>query len=369
MPETHNQPHPSKAAQEMPEINNQPHPSKAAQGMPETHNQPHPSKADQEMPEINNQPHPSKAAQGMPETNNQSHPSKAAQGMPETHNQPHPSKAAQGMPETHNQPHPSNPASQDFPAPEVGNYRPSTPNSQPVVTVVTQAVTETENCFTASLEVGVSPVTVEINPPEINWLLQLLEDLETGTQRFTSADELTALLVEAETQVQAQQEPLTQCCPNYWERVMVALALPHNQLPAASPDPTPPEPAAPTLDELKALLLACQTLNQLKTLKQRHGERVDAAYRALAPELQQAVDRVAATAVPYEVSYQLSVISEQLSASISSLITGHCSLFTVKGWQQAVSVSRHCLTLVEKALSAAAELAEPETGNLLDGLT
>jgi hypothetical protein len=256
--------------------------------------------------------------------------------------------------------------------------------------VATESVSQTVTSFEASFPQVVSPVTGEINNPALTWLFQLLEDLETGTQRFTSGDGLAELLSEAEAKFLACQEPLQERCPDYWERVMAALILPQNQPPAIHPDNAAdagnpdsvdsvdkadnsdrvsPSLSQPTLEELKVLLLACHTLSELKNLKQRHGEPVDAAYRTLLPEQQQAITLLAATAVPYEVSYQLSVISEQLSASISSLITGCCSLFTVKGWQQAVSVSRHCLSLVEKALSAAAELAEPETGNLLDGLT
>jgi hypothetical protein len=161
---------------------------------------------------------------------------------------------------------------------------------------------------------------------------------------------------------------------------MAALILPQNQLPVNNPDP------ASTLEELKALLLACQTLSELKNLKQRHGEPVDAAYRALLPEQQQAVDRVAATAVPYAVyKYQGETIEREGQKLVAGALVyidpnaavrqshQYVPVWLLRGlefgWQQAVSVSRHCLTLVEKAVSAATEVPQPETGNLLDGLT
>ena len=139
------------------------------------------------------------------------------------------------------------------------------------------------------------------------------------------------------------------------------------------------------MEELFALLLACQTVAELKALKKTHGRRVFEAYCCLSPEQQHQVDAVAATAVPYEVyKYTGPAIErdgQRLRTGVLVYIDPnariHKGSVTVPvwlmrgatlGWRQALSVSRSCLTLVEKAVTVVTEVIESEPGNLLDGL-
>ncbi|MDB9514988.1 DUF3987 domain-containing protein [Kamptonema animale CS-326] len=61
-------------------------------------------------------------------------------------------------------------------------------------------------------------------------------------------------------------------------------------------------PYPPTLEELKALIVACQSLTELKTLNKQHGiTNVGKAYQALNLLQQAHIDSIAANAVPHKV--------------------------------------------------------------------
>ena len=122
-----------------------------------------------------------------------------------------------------------------------------------------------------------------------------------------------------------------------------------------------------SLVELKAMLMACKTLAELKVLKNQHGEVINNAYRNLTPQQQLHVDSISATAVPFPVyKYTGSVIE----ANGKTLKQGMLVYLDPKeenqnstivpvwlmrglelGWQQAVSVSKDCLCLIEKAIT------------------
>ncbi len=62
------------------------------------------------------------------------------------------------------------------------------------------------------------------------------------------------------------------------------------------------KPYPPTLEELKALIVACQSLTELKTLNKQHGiTNVGKAYQALNLLQQAHIDSIAANAVPHKV--------------------------------------------------------------------
>ncbi|NJO93138.1 MAG: hypothetical protein HC820_00020 [Hydrococcus sp. RM1_1_31] len=71
--------------------------------------------------------------------------------------------------------------------------------------------------------------------------------------------------------------------------------------PASYENQQPLEDSQPTLAQLQALLLACQSLSELKNLKQKHTEKVCEAYRALPTEQQLIIDGIAATTVNHQV--------------------------------------------------------------------
>ena len=144
----------------------------------------------------------------------------------------------------------------------------------------------------------------------------------------------------------------------------------------------------PTLEELQALLLACQTLSELKALKQKspsQRQRVNEAYKGLDVEQQLKIDGISATAVPHQV---FKYTGATIQRDGQKLATGalvfidpnanvrHCAGYVPVwlmrglelGWQKAYSVSREFLTLVEKATTAAVEVVGGEQGTLLDSL-
>jgi hypothetical protein len=114
-------------------------------------------------------------------------------------------------------------------------------------------------------------------------------------------------------------------------------------------------------------LMACQTLAELKAFKNQHGEMVNNAYRNLTAQQQLHVDSISATAVPYPVyKYTGSVIEvngkslkQGMLVYIDPKVENQNSTFVPVwlmrglelGWQQAVSVSKDCLHLIEKAIT------------------
>jgi hypothetical protein len=135
----------------------------------------------------------------------------------------------------------------------------------------------------------------------IGWLLQLLADLERAPAphpRFTANEQLVALVNEAEQKASLCYERLTQTCPNYWERLSLALEAVADSLPASETETVQP----PTLAQLQALLLACRTLTALEQLKQTHSPALlQQAYQALDCDQQLQIDGIAALAVSYPV--------------------------------------------------------------------
>jgi len=95
-----------------------------------------------------------------------------------------------------------------------------------------------------------------------------------------------------------------------------------------SPEPAParssgsPEPesvAQPTLESLKALLLACNTLAKLTELKRKHKKTIGMAYRSMTEVEQQSVDAIAALAVPHKV---FKYLGDEIRLGTERLIKG-----------------------------------------------
>jgi hypothetical protein len=272
--------------------------------------------------------------------------------------------------------------------------------------------------FAQAENLVVSPVKEEnANYSEnLTWLLQFLADLESTppSTRFISCEQLDDLLDECEINFRVVQETkgcldaLQQVCPDYLERVFMSLALVDEALSKvqteseAMPTPIVAQPSvvqpkvhrssvekpsvvqpsvvqpsvekpneaslSPTRAELQALLLACQSLTELKSLKKQHGDQINSAYRQLPSSQQLKVDGIAAMAVPGEVykytGPTLSQDGQKLTTGVLVYIDPNApvrkSLLSVPvwllrglelGWHTAMSVSRDCLLLVEKAVS------------------
>ena len=142
--------------------------------------------------------------------------------------------------------------------------------------------------------------------------------------------------------------------------------------------PIEKENSDPTIEELQSLLLACQTLAQLKDFKQKYPQGRKQVYGSLSPEQRQQVEAVAAQAVPHDVykyfGNQIEQDGQKLKPGALVFIdpnaklnhsVGHVPVWLLRslelGWQQAIAVSRDCLELVK----AAAESANlPETNEL-----
>ena len=126
-------------------------------------------------------------------------------------------------------------------------------------------------------------------------------------------------------------------------------------------------PSHPPLSELKALLMASNSLAQLKALKKQHGERIKDAYGSLNPQQQLHIDGLEATAVPYKVYKYTGSLIEANGQSLepgmlvyldpkvknqnSTIVPVWLMRGLELGWRQAVSVSKDCLRLIEKAIT------------------
>ena len=133
-----------------------------------------------------------------------------------------------------------------------------------------------------------------------------------------------------------------------------------------------------TLQELQALLLACQTLAQLKEFKQKYPKGGKEAYCTLSAQQQRQIDAVAAQAVPHDVYKYMGKRIEQNDQTLktgtlvyiapnakANRTVGYVFVWLLRGvelgWRCAIAVSRDCLELVK----AAAESANlPETNEL-----
>jgi hypothetical protein len=84
------------------------------------------------------------------------------------------------------------------------------------------------------------------------------------------------------------------------EQELEPALLESEQQPAVlEPDQQPDK--QPTLDSLKALLVACDSLVQLRELKRKHSKTIAIAYDSMSAEEQAHVDALAALAVPHKV--------------------------------------------------------------------
>ncbi|MCU0536416.1 MAG: DUF3987 domain-containing protein [Hydrococcus sp. Prado102] len=135
----------------------------------------------------------------------------------------------------------------------------------------------------------------------VSWLIQLLVDLEytpAPHPRFSSNKLLIALIDEAEQKASFCYERLTQTCPNYWERLGLALEAVTDSLPTSETETV----QQPTLAQLQVLLLACRTLTALEQLKQTHApDLLEQAYQSLSFDRQLQIDGIAALAVSHPV--------------------------------------------------------------------
>ncbi len=132
-------------------------------------------------------------------------------------------------------------------------------------------------------------------------------------------------------------------------------------------------PTKETLAELKALLVACETFAELTKVEKQHPkEDVKEAYSELTLEQQHKIDGIRATAVKYEVYKYL---GGDVKEGDRQLFNGdlvyidpnanpddyHVPVLVVgvkKAWKAAITVSRVCLSLVEKVAQDAADLID-----------
>jgi len=137
--------------------------------------------------------------------------------------------------------------------------------------------------------------------------------------------------------------------------------LPPTPLPTAPTDEGSQE-EAPTLAELKALLLACTTLEKLQDIRTTHKAAARQAYAALTLKEQAQIDSIAATAVPYQVYKYLGKGQEQLTGgqlvyidpdSDRSKNVDYVPVWLIDGtecgWKAPINVSLSELQAVSKA--------------------
>lgn len=102
------------------------------------------------------------------------------------------------------------------------------------------------------------------------------------------------------------------------EQELEPALLESEQQPAVlEPDQQPDK--QPTLDSLKALLLACDSLVQLRELKRKHSKTIAIAYGSMSAEEQARVDALAALAVPHKV---FKYMGEEIKQGTERLIKG-----------------------------------------------
>jgi hypothetical protein len=255
------------------------------------------------------------------------------------------------------------------------------PNPSEMVTQVTVASSRLEEELQPSLNGELSLVT-DVNPSErseVQWLLELLADMEQANLlRFPNTEELDVVLSQAEQKAALCLDQLNQVCRDYWERVGLAWGTLASALSGNSS-----EEVQPTLAELKALLLAAQTLTDLRALKKKYPDRVRLAYHALCQEQQLLVDGLAASLVPHEVFKYTGptllrdgqkLVKDALvyldPSSSKRSKSPHVKVWWLKGvssgWNKAIEVSRDCLVAVEKALTSGVEIVQGEQGMLFE---
>ncbi|MEL4898349.1 hypothetical protein [Crocosphaera sp. Alani8] len=208
---------------------------------------------------------------------------------------------------------------------------------------------------------------------DIEWLIKVLEDLENNCPHYTT-DEADALLLEVSQKTEENDHLLRTSYPNYADRFISALTKAVKKKPL---------PVSPTLDELKSLLLACQTWVELKQLHKEHPEQTKAVYKALNPSQQVQLDAIAATEVNQDV---FKYVGSQRKVDGVEIEPGtlvyldpqsnnknrlHLKVRLLQGinqgWQKVVEISRDALEAVEKAVNEGLDAIEGQQGNLLDG--
>ncbi len=217
----------------------------------------------------------------------------------------------------------------------------------------------------------------DIEPPQTNadieWLMKLLEDLENNSRHYTT-EEQDSLLAEVSLKCDLNDDILRTSYPDYGDRFIDALGK-----------ATLNQSVPPPLDELKSLLLACQTWVQLKQVQKQHPSQAKAAYTALTSDEQQSLDAIAATEVNQDV---FKYVGPQRKVDGVDIEPGtlvyldpksnnknrpHLKVRLLQGinqsWQKVVEISRDALLAVEKAVNEGLDAIEPHQGNLLDGLS
>ncbi|MEL4896122.1 DUF3987 domain-containing protein, partial [Crocosphaera sp. Alani8] len=207
---------------------------------------------------------------------------------------------------------------------------------------------------------------------DIEWLMNVLEDLERDNSLHT-AEEWLELLTEVEQKV-LTIEGFNEQYPNYWTRIWAAFPDKETETETDS---------ASTLDDLKSLLLACKTWVELKQLQKQHPEQTKAVYTALNPSQQVQLDAIAATEVNEDV---FKYVGSQRKVDGVEIEPGtlvyldpqsnnknrlHLKVRLLQGinqgWQKVVEISRDALEAVEKAVNEGLDAIEGQQGNLLDG--
>ena len=232
--------------------------------------------------------------------------------------------------------------------------------------------------------VETSPTNLQQNfDSKLKWLMELLADLEAANrERFPNSESLMASVEKAEQSANGCLEQLTNQVPNYWERVLNAIATMEStevtEVTESESDVT-----QPTLAECKALLLAAETLTDLKRLKKKHGQQVTQAYRSLKMEEQLKIDGISATAFEVEIFKYVgkSVARDGLRLAHGALVyiepRFKLSALSIRvpvwlmkglklGWNKAIEVSRDCLIAVEKATTSVPEIVQGEQGMLFE---
>ena len=237
------------------------------------------------------------------------------------------------------------------------------------------------------------------------WLQKFLADLESESpSRFTSCKQLEQLYREMEEKAAICWEELLQLYPDYFDRVSRELGRLVEILPSSSEEEVKTdspesesspeeqvEEQVPTVAELQAQLLACQTLVDLRRFRKQYQSKktkkgrslASLAYVTLSEEQQSKIDALSATSVPYEV-YKYTgqpIVRDGQKLNSGTLVyidpntevRKGASLVPVWllrgayiGWLHAVQVSRHFLTLVEKAVTETVAEVEVHQFNLLD---
>ncbi len=204
--------------------------------------------------------------------------------------------------------------------------------------------------------------------------MKLLDDLESDPN-VHDQDEWLEIIAVAEEKIRGIDD-FSQLYPHYWEQIGAAL---HHTSPKKKLE------SAPTLDELKSLLLTSCTWVQLKQLQKQHPQQASLAYTAMEPSEQTQIDAIAATEVNQEV---YKYVGPQRQVDGVKLEPGtlvyldpqscnknrfHLKVRLLQGlntsWQKVVEISRDALTLVEKAVNDGLDAMEGHQGNLLDELS